>query len=147
MKLFEIFNKVIPYEWTIDEHNMGEATFSVGGNVYSVSMTNLDTHFDKSDTWRIEFALHRRNSQGKMIYTISMSGTGHSIEVMSTVQAICKDWFSKHPARRLIMSGATPRRLSLYTRLLRTLKPTWKIHTQLHTITAAATGGGDDENI
>ncbi len=140
MKLFELFNRILPYNWTIDESDMGEATFEVGKNTYSVLITNLND----DNTWKVEFALHQRNSKGKMIYNINMSGTGHSLEVMSTVVAICEEWFSKHKAQHITMSGATPRRLSLYTRLLRTLKPTWKINIQLHVITASAPGSNNE---
>ncbi len=136
MKLFEIFNKIDPYTWTMLDKNMGEAEFTVGNLNYAVLMTKTTLRYETGSNWTIEFAQFTINDRNENIYRTDMTNTGHSFEVLSTVKAILIEWFSKHPADKISMSAATPTRKSLYTKLIKSAFPSWIVTIDGNEITA-----------
>lgn len=140
MKLFEIFNKIAPYDWVAEDDNVGEAEFAIGGYKYSILFEKQQaTHF-LPERWSVEFAQITKDARGYESPSVDMTKTGHSFEVMGTVKAIIQDWFSKHPTKCIVVSAATSSRKRLYTDLIKQAFPTWDIEFHGNSILATASG-------
>jgi len=142
MKINEVLSTVLPYEWDGDPDNLedyGQANFIVNDKEYMVLFSNENTNEDRSSHWNIEFGLYpSKNTKYSSLTRYDITNTGDQFAVMSTVQAICKEWFHYHPTSQISMSANVPSRKKLYSRMLRNLLPNWNITVTGNTLTAEA---------
>lgn len=109
MKLFELFDRPLPYEFTSSGSDY-EATFDVDGREYQVEISMMGEY-----SMIIEFF----DDEGEQ----SITGGGDSIAVFSTVVAIVKEAVQKLKPRTITFSasGEEPSRVKLYKRLSQTI--------------------------
>jgi hypothetical protein len=134
MKIFELFNNTLPYKWIDSEENYGSAEFAINNKVYFVSFTLFEADNETPERWDIEFGL--RGVGYKEAFKVT--NTGDEYPVISTVIAICKDWLGQHPTKCITMSADSPRRKTLYSRMLGRLLPNWRINIHGAAIVAKA---------
>jgi hypothetical protein len=143
MKLFEILNTILPYKWddysqTNSQAGFGEAEFTINHKTYTVLFSVYPKNHKRGlpAHTNIEFGLQPGLMDPAYLTKYNITGTGDQLAVMSTVQAICKDWFKLHPADCITMMAEVPSRKKLYTRMLRMILPNWSIRLDGHHIIA-----------
>jgi len=120
MKLFELFNKSLP--WTVDAGRPGFIVYNFNvENVgsYQVFIVNSYDHRD-SETWEIDFVVSTSN--GGISHDIIDTG-GRQVQVFSTVVDIVKHFLSTYGnnADKVIFSAKEPSRVKLYRRFAKML--------------------------
>jgi hypothetical protein len=126
MKLFELFDKNEPFEWTEQSSSRWQAQFFIEDFIYEVNFDFQKTKLFNKDFWLIEFRLVNKTDPNNDGYGIE--DTGNANLVFGTVLKIIFD-FIKHAQPKMIKFEAKePSRKKLYTTLVKKLaSPKWKI--------------------
>lgn len=112
--IFEVFNKVLPWEWDDSEtsdHHM-TAYFQVDDADY-----NVEFESSMENQWGFDFG----RSVGKNAPVSTITGTGKQYAVFSTVVDIVKDFIRQIDPDQLVFSAARdePSRVKLYDRMVK----------------------------
>ena len=127
MKLFEVLDRAVEWEWTTEplpNTSSCSAIFHVGEDKdeYHVKFYRMPIYFDNKryDYWELLFFY--RDKDGKDHEDIT--GTGHALEVFSTVSTIAKDFVKKADPKLFAFASRRREtsRVKLYTRFAKQLK-------------------------
>ena len=86
--------------------------------------------------WEVEFSIDKgsmdRDDRAKISTSYGLTGTGASVEVMSTVTDIMREFLAQYTGsvRILSFTAAEPSRQALYKRMVSRLLPHWKMTTE-----------------
>ena len=113
MRLDEILSSVVEYKLILQRENLGEYVFDIEPYGYSVLFSKYPTSRKLPECWEISF------TQIKPEYRIDLTKTGKRFQVLSTVIAICKEWFQTHPPICIKMSAKHDSRKTLYPKIIK----------------------------
>ena len=130
MKLNEVLNSAVRYNWTVDDEGYQEAQFEVNGKDYTIAFVLQMRYMDGlPPRWDIEFALDPPKDDHVSPGRTDVTGTGDQFIVMSTIQQIIRDWaYEAKDVQCITMTALTSSRKKLYTRMLQNTFKGWKIH-------------------
>lgn len=115
----KLFNRVLPFRWHRATKKHIKADFHLEKNDKVVVTF---TRMEKENDWELDFS---RTSPFTKKQTIVKTGSGHALEVYSTVLFIISEFCAKHNPMRLVMwaleSKENDSRVRLYDRMTRSL--------------------------
>lgn len=125
MKLFELFNKVEPYEWTEQSSTHWQAQFFVEDFIYEVNFDLIKTKLFAKDFWLIEFKLVNKKQEDEY----GIQNTGNSSLVFSTVFKIIFDFIKLVKPKMIKFEAKEESRKKLYTTLVKKMSSSkWKVN-------------------
>lgn len=127
MKLFELFDRALPYKWTSPGENaIGE--FQVGDMTYRVT---VKVEVYDEPYWDVTFeAIPTASVAGAkpVDWRIDNTNTGNQFAVYTTVIQMVIDHVKRYGAKPIYMLAFDDGRMSLYARMLKKLLPSnWEI--------------------
>lgn len=124
MKLKELFDKPVPYEWTTQSDETWNAEFDIGPVHYEFIALVSNPYPDEDEDVEIEIEFFHRTERG--VPTHKVSGVGNEHILFATVVSIMRDVITNMKPDTIIYSAAEPNRARLYKRMLSRLLPTAK---------------------
>lgn len=118
MKLYEVMNKAVEYEWESAHTDGGVAHFIIDGNTYKVEIAE-----PVKNIYNIEFSLDKIDGSHNMDDSRhGISDTGNPFLVFGTVKEILVDFLRNHSSEDtmgIYFSAKEPSRMKLYSRFLK----------------------------
>ena len=121
-ELTELFAPGKPWKWDYNSDTEAEATFVIGDIQYRFyAFRNPGS----KNIWEVEF---RIVEGGDPENRYGLTGTGNSVQVMSTVTDILRAFLAKYQNKIavLVFSAEESSRQALYARMAKKLLPDWK---------------------
>lgn len=114
--LLETMSQSVPYNWEYKNPDQWKATFSINDLDYFVIMGQDDEQFTK---WDVVFDIENRPDQDE---PFSISGTGNTSLVFSTILVILQEFGRKNPnVCSIIFTAEEPSRQKFYDRYAKIL--------------------------
>ena len=119
MKLFEVLNNHVIYDWLQGmDVGMETAEFDIGGNKYHVNFLDTKYTVDQVNKHCVDISFILFSEDGEM--DDSMTGTGNEFKVMATVLETIDDFLHhNHNVSAISFSAREPSRQRLYKRLVK----------------------------
>ena len=124
MKLFEVLNSALPWEFTERSHGKYEAEFHTDTHRYSVDFAENthpefdDTHGEPQTSDLVTELSFTAVKHGTTAHTHGITGDGGALQVFSTVREIVKAWAKESNADSIMFSASEPSRIKLYKRFI-----------------------------
>jgi len=121
-ELTELFSPGKPWKWDYNSDTEAEATFVIGDIQYRFyAFRNPGS----KNIWEVEFKIVEG---GDPENRYGLTGTGNSVQVMSTVTDILRAFLAKYQNKIavLVFSADESSRQALYARMAKKLLPDWK---------------------
>lgn len=117
MRLFEIMNKPLEWEWTIQHSDNQSAEFIVGEMTYTVFF-KLSEAREMGEYWHVSFSVTGGEFRANRA---DITGSGNAFAVFSTVLNILQDFIQNENPNQLILSAKEKSRRKLYDRIAKKL--------------------------
>lgn len=140
MKLQELFDKPQPFQ-VLNRGDEIEYVFTVGKDdrriKYGVSFRyngepghhdDIERHYRAYGGWALDFYQYTPHSSKSPI-TMSLTGTGHSVMVLSTVVAAVQDFLSQHTHDVVVFVANSEKKAKLYRKLISKLQKSMPLQT------------------
>lgn len=130
MKLNEVFDKVLPWEWEKDDENT--AVFTVDDAEYNVEFGK-----DMVDSWVISFGRTELGSRRSISSAkTNITGTGNQHAIFATVIDIIKNFIDEVNPDEMSFTAkkSEPSRIALYNRMMK-MFPKDKWYTEITELT------------
>ena len=113
MKLLEVLNKPVPYEWTRRDKMFWQGKFYVADKKYLFHA--LAGLFQGPNEWEIMFTMTDKNGKSGL-GTMEPTGKGNEFKIFATVAKMTDDFIKKQKPKSFIFSAKEKSRRKLYDR-------------------------------
>lgn len=128
MKLLELFNKTVDWEWEEQGRSAGSAVFAIDGAFYRTAMQVIvprrQPNNEKEECLDVAFEAMRFDDVDGGMSNDDVDAGGYQFQVLSTVFDIVEDWFSKNGTYP-VFCEATPKRARIYVAVLK--RKGWRV--------------------
>ena len=119
------------WKWKRRTDDEAIATFTAGGRTYEwIALSHF--RVDEPTKWEIQFRLIREQDDPDDLDLFGTTGTGNSVEVMSTAVDITREFLKEYGDRvtEITFNAKENSRIALYAKMINRLIPDWELSQQ-----------------